>query len=1153
MKRFSPKLRKLLSLAIACCLLLTVVGPIAALAEDTSGHWAASDINLLKERNIVRGDDNGNINPDNNITRAEFVAIINRAFSLTEKDASNFPDVAPGSWYFDDFAIAKKAGNILGDENGNANPESPITRAEVSVILSRVLKLEPASDTSTFADSASFPDWSAESIIAMTESGLVNGYPDNTFRATNNITRAEAFTILARIIKNGLLGGGDDTPAPTETPAPTATPAPTSPPSGGGGGGGGGSTPPRITVATVFPSGVTTQNAIDVAYTATPGSGATVSEVYYTINGGAEEYIYLVGGNGIAPKGTLGTGVVLLIPGENNIVFTVKDSAGRTASFTVQNKPNYDFGTPPGDDDDDDNIGELADGSGVRFYKNRIVIFAQLGVTESQMEEIAETLDGEIISVVRVLDMYTIRLPDQCTEAELTDLCEELLATFPTLIEGAYLALIEDIVGDATAHTNDPWWENNQWGLTAIGVPEVWSTYGNLIRNIKIGVVDNGFRANHEDLQIPAGNVFNRNLADDDHGTHVMGTIGAVQNNNKGLAGLVDANRNSLYGYDSFDSRDTNNILGGSASVTAILEGLAWDVTHGAKVINFSMGANYPVGATNTQYARAMRKLLQQGYDFVIVHSAGNSTINANRNGVWAFVTEAELRARIITVGASDVNGNITSFSNYGARVDVLAPGANIYSSIATDDSAYASYSGTSMAAPHVTGVAALVWAANPGLSGAQVKQIILDSANQYGLAITDARTAVPQADRLTYHQVNAKAAVEMAIDTEPVLTAGQLAGQVIAARADGTDGPAIAGAKISLYSGITDPELTSTVSDSEGHYVIRNIAAGRYYLIVAAEGYIPERFFVQIEAGVTTYIHRLSAVPVSTENGTVSGEITNAYTGARVTDSITLQFRRGIDYNPAAPGEIVETVTTSAGTYSVVLPAGNYTVSAQGDGYIATVAYVYSYGGHSIANQNVVISPAFSGGDSSVRIVLSWGALPSDLDSHLVGPTPDGNRFHVYYVNKVYRYTPPGGTQQMYANLDVDDVTSYGPETVTIDTLVDGQYDYYIHDYTNRYITTSDFLRNSQAVVRIYSSDNELLRAFNVPTGGGASTIWHVFSLSVVNGQYTIVPVNTMRNVPTSPDDIGGPSFSDASDESIAPAFAFAAAAIAEEVKLSA
>ena len=265
MKNISNHIRKILTLTIVCCLLVTTISSVSVFAEDISMHWAATDINYLMEKGIVRGDDMGNINPNNNITRAESVAIINRAFEFTQMDNSNFPDVRSGAWYYNDFAIAKKNGYIIGDNSGSANPDKPITRAEVAVIFARVLALRPASYTSTFADNAMFPDWSTDSIIAMTDKGLIQGYPDNTFKANNNITRAEAFTILARILRaNGKKNGDNKTPsAPTDDGNNTGgigIPGGNGSSGGNGGLGGGGTTTANI-ISTVPLTGSADHNS----------------------------------------------------------------------------------------------------------------------------------------------------------------------------------------------------------------------------------------------------------------------------------------------------------------------------------------------------------------------------------------------------------------------------------------------------------------------------------------------------------------------------------------------------------------------------------------------------------------------------------------------------------------------------------------------------------------------------------------------------------------------------------------------------------------------------------------------------------------------------------------------------------------------------
>jgi uncharacterized protein YfaP (DUF2135 family) len=78
---------------------------------------------------------------------------------------------------------------------------------------------------------------------------------------------------------------------------------------------------------------------------------------------------------------------------------------------------------------------------------------------------------------------------------------------------------------------------------------------------------------------------------------------------------------------------------------------------------------------------------------------------------------------------------------------------------------------------------------------------------------------------------------------------------------------------------------------------------------------------------------------------------------------------------------------------------------------------------------------------------VLYWGELPSDLDSHLVGPDVSGEKFHIYYSNMSYY-----SNDVKMADLDLDDVSSYGPETTTIYSPTDGMYAFYVHNYTDRY-----------------------------------------------------------------------------------------------------
>jgi hypothetical protein len=180
-----------------------------------------------------------------------------------------------------------------------------------------------------------------------------------------------------------------------------------------------------------------------------------------------------------------------------------------------------------------------------------------------------------------------------------------------------------------------------------------------------------------------------------------------------------------------------------------------------------------------------------------------------------------------------------------------------------------------------------------------------------------------------------------------------------------------------------------------------------------------------------------------------------------------------------------------------VGLAAGSYTVEMTRAGYSAGYFTMTIVGGQT-GSYPSSIAPTVAAGQ--IRIILDWGISPSDLDSHLTGPTVDGSgRFHVFYADDVYF---EGST---VAALDHDDVTSYGPETITIYTQSTGTYRYSVHDYTNRDLTSGTALGASGARVRVYLGGT-LVRTFHVPTGVGG-TLWKVFEL---NGT-TITPLNQM------------------------------------------
>ncbi|MCX7638423.1 MAG: S8 family serine peptidase [Cyclobacteriaceae bacterium] len=295
--------------------------------------------------------------------------------------------------------------------------------------------------------------------------------------------------------------------------------------------------------------------------------------------------------------------------------------------------------------------------------------------------------------------------------------------------------------GDATSPAN-------QFGSQA---GEAWASGNTGANTVWIGIIDEGYMYTHEDLAANAGtnpgeiagngrdddgngyvddvygwdfNGNNNTVFDgtsDDHGTHVAGTIGAVGGNGRGVAGVVWSVK--LMGAKFLGS------LGGTTAnaIKAVDYFTDLKQRHGINLVatnNSWGGGGYSQGLYD-----AIERANQAGILFIA--AAGNSS---NNNDSSPSYPASYSNSNIIAVASIDNNGALSSFSNYGATsVDLGAPGRGIWSTVPQSSrgrivSGYASYNGTSMATPHVTGGAALYAASHPGATAAQIKNAILSS-----------------------------------------------------------------------------------------------------------------------------------------------------------------------------------------------------------------------------------------------------------------------------------------------------------------------------------------------------------------------------------------------------------------------------------------
>ena len=179
------------------------VAPVPAMAagNDLAGHWAEKVITEWQDAGLIKGYADGTFKPNNNVTRAEFVVMMNNALGFEDAEDIAFGDVKAGDWYYNAVAKAVAAGYSKGYADGTFKPGATITRAEAAVMIANAAGLE-ADETGAegFTDAYAIPGWAKGSIGAAVKAGFMSGYTDGSFGATRSITRAEAVSSLNRVM-----------------------------------------------------------------------------------------------------------------------------------------------------------------------------------------------------------------------------------------------------------------------------------------------------------------------------------------------------------------------------------------------------------------------------------------------------------------------------------------------------------------------------------------------------------------------------------------------------------------------------------------------------------------------------------------------------------------------------------------------------------------------------------------------------------------------------------------------------------------------------------------------------------------------------------------------------------------------------------------
>lgn len=448
----------------------------------------------------------------------------------------------------------------------------------------------------------------------------------------------------------------------------------------------------------------------------------------------------------------------------------------------------------------DDDIVYSDDSQSFGYVSNMILIFFTRDAEPDRIGQIIAELEGEVVGIMPGVNQYQVKVTNR-TEEELEQLRKQLM-TYDE-VKHAVIDYVSTVEGETSALPNDPWtdpsgqnaeaiWSEEtpsgaNWWVEAAHVLSAWE-YQEYFSNIKVGIADNGFDLSHEDLNIT---VLNEEVnSAEGHGTHVAGIIGATHNNGLGISGVLG--NVTLYGTDCFTTseQEKQNI-----PISTLLGGIDLCLSQGCRVVNMSAGMNpdYTINnpdavrknAWNTvEYLIMMLDYSQE--DFLIVKSAGNAALNAHDyNGYFCSIdrelvqevldqmkadgvklekdiTVEDVMTSFLVVGAVDYptqgeSYQLADFSNYGDSVSICAPGVHILSTVPSG-SAYDFKNGTSMAAPVVTGIAAMVWSVDPTMPAEQVRDILISSATEPVLPVTSG-------DNGSYYLVDARAAVEMALE----------------------------------------------------------------------------------------------------------------------------------------------------------------------------------------------------------------------------------------------------------------------------------------------------------------------------------------------------------------------------------------------------
>lgn len=432
--------------------------------------------------------------------------------------------------------------------------------------------------------------------------------------------------------------------------------------------------------------------------------------------------------------------------------------------------------------------------SGAKYYDRMVTAFLRREPSEDELQALVDSVNGTLTGQIRgAVDYVQIELPESGFD-KIQQAAEILMEN--ELVRYADCDYPVYICENVDETDTNPWSKKqnskgckydegkpggNNWWAECIGAYTAWGLKSSVTDHVIVGIIDSGFNFRHEDLQGKTSTILKTSSGEDrdvvdwnhvlsvknewystygDHGTHVTGIIGAI-NNNIGIRGVADDAQLLVASWRL--ENGTNNALS-SGEYVAMEEEM---IARGAKVVNNSWGQTVMSDTdlnelrscdeyTAKTTANMIIGMLEKGYtQFLFVQSAGNGLnregkigLDSCYNSCFASVcllensdfwtehgegyTYEDIRDHIMIVGSMKLDRkgrHVDTGYNYGNDVDIYAPGREIYSTLGeANREKYGKMSGTSMAAPMVTASAALLWQEEPMLTVDQVKDYLLQN-----------------------------------------------------------------------------------------------------------------------------------------------------------------------------------------------------------------------------------------------------------------------------------------------------------------------------------------------------------------------------------------------------------------------------------------